>query len=181
MEGTLATRSLRGSPQDATRESPGRPGDGAHTQRRAPPPGKGVGRTRGRPPRGTRRTGKQDGLQPECGEGPGAVELPEERQRLSPSPPGQGSENTPDPPIPPGSLLWTSPTFGVSVLKVREAGSGVPSRNPSLPASPGRTADARGGRRLPLGSQQVILGLAPPRGLPTRPTPVATTGRVLQL
>lgn len=58
VEGTLATRSLRGSPQDATRESPGRPGDGAHTQRRAPPPGKGVGRTRGRPPRGTRRTRK---------------------------------------------------------------------------------------------------------------------------
>lgn len=152
----------------------------AHAEKRSPA-WKGCREDQQPPPaRNPKEPGKQD-FQPECGEGPGAVEPPEGRQRPSPSAPGPGSEKTPDPPTPPGSLLGTPPTFGVSVLKVRKAGSRAPSRNPSLPASPGRTADARGGRHLPLGSQQVLLGLAPPRGLPTRPTPVATARRVLQL
>lgn len=132
-------RDVEGTQASGTRppESRGPPGSGvpprarAHTRRNALS-GRGRVSEDRWPPRApySKEPGRQ-GLQPERGEGPGAVELPEGRRSPSSSPPGRGSEGTPDPPTPPGSLLRSPPNFGVSALKVKGAGPPVPSRSPT--------------------------------------------------
>lgn len=179
VEGARRSRSRRGPPRDATRESPGRPGDGAHTrhtQGRARRLRKSYGKTTDRPPRRTRgNQGSRTGRRAR------AVEPPEELRVRSHLRQAGGSQGTTDSPTPPRSLLGTPPTLWVSVRKGEGLVQGNELAAPSLPANPSRTADAREGRHWPLRLQQVLAELAPPRGLPSRSTPVATIGLVLQL
>ena len=137
VEGTRRSRSRRGPPRDATRESPGRPGDGAHTrhtQGRARRLRKSYGKTTDRPPRRTRgNQGSRTGRRARAVEPPGSCES----EAISARPEGRKVLRIrPHRPDPSSGLL---PPFGSRYGRERGWFRGMnspPQAYPPIPAGP---------------------------------------------